>query len=85
MSEQSPEKLRITAITPTQAAKILSAAGSRGITEAMICADIDSGAPVNADGTINLVYYTAWLVKQAASGGSKKDAIGGSKGESNGN
>ncbi len=35
-------------------------------------ADIDAGAPANADprprkrGTINLVHYTAWLVKEMA-------------------
>ena len=85
MSENSHENLRITAITPVQAAKILSTAGSRGITEAMIYSDIDSGAPVNADGTINLVHYTAWLIKETASGGGKKDASGGSRGEANGN
>ena len=78
MSENSHENLKITAISPAQAAKILSAAGNRRITEEMIYADIDSGAPVNADGTINLVHYTAWLVKQAASGGIEK-------GESSGN
>jgi hypothetical protein len=26
--------------------------------------DIVSGAPANADGTINLVHYAAWLVKE---------------------
>ena len=75
MSENSHENLRITAITPAQVAKVLSAAGSRRITEAMIRADIDSGAPVNTDGTINLVYYTAWLVKETASGGGKRDSV----------
>ncbi len=76
MSENSHENLKITTITPAQAAKILSAAGNRRITEAMIYADIDSGAPVNADGTINLVHYTAWLVRQAASGGGRGEASG---------
>jgi len=65
MSATSP---KITALTPAQAAKILAAAGSRRITEAMVCADIDAGAPANADGTVNLVHYAAWLVKEAACG-----------------
>ena len=59
---------RITALTPAQAAKILAAAGQRRITEAMVKADIETGAPTNADGTINLVHYAAWLVREAAHG-----------------
>jgi hypothetical protein len=59
---------RITALTPAQTAKILAAAGQRRITEAMINTDIQAGAPTNADGTINLLHYTAWLVKEAAHG-----------------
>ncbi len=56
------------AMTVEQVAKVLSAAGGRRITEEMIRADIDAGAPVNADGTLNLVHYTAWMVKELASG-----------------
>jgi hypothetical protein len=69
LSEKTP---KITALTPAQAAKILAAAGSRRITEAMVLADIDAGAPTNTDtrnpGTINLVHYAAWLVREAAHG-----------------
>ena len=60
---------RITALTPTQAARILAAAGQRRITEAMVKADIEAGAPTNADGTINLVHYAAWLARQVAERG----------------
>ena len=65
MAAETP---KITALTPTQAAKVLSAAGGRRITEEMLRADIDAGAPVNADGTLNLVHYTAWLVREVACG-----------------
>ena len=65
MGETTPS---LTALTVAQAAKVLSAAGGRRITEDMLRADIDAGAPVNADGTINLVHYTAWLVKEMAGG-----------------
>jgi len=34
----------------------------------MIQTDIDDGAPLNADGTLNLVHYAAWLVKEMATG-----------------
>ncbi len=65
MTAETP---RITALTPAQAAKILAAAGHRRITEAMVRADIKAGAPTNADGTINLVHYAAWLAREAAHG-----------------
>jgi hypothetical protein len=65
MTDQMP---RMTALTPAQAAKILAAAGNRRITEAMVRADIDAGAPTNADGTLNLVHYAAWLAREAAHG-----------------
>ncbi len=53
-------------MTAGQVAKVLRAAGARGLTEENIRADIDAGAPVNADGTINLVHYTAWLAREVA-------------------
>ena len=56
------------ALTVTQMAKVLSAAGGRRITEAMVRADIDAGAPVNADGTMNLVHYAAWLAREVSNG-----------------
>ena len=59
---------RITSLTAAQTAKILAASGQRRITEAMINADIEAGAPTNADGTINLVHYAAWLVRETAHG-----------------
>lgn len=65
MTDQTP---RITALTPEQAAKILAAAGNRRITEAMVRADSEAGAPTNADGTVNLVHYAAWLAREAAHG-----------------
>jgi len=65
MSAETP---KITALTPAQAARILAAAGNRRITEQMLLADMDAGAPANPDGTINLVHYAAWLVREAAGG-----------------
>jgi len=65
MSETSA---KITALTAEQLTKVLSAAGGRRITEEMIRADTKAGAPVNSDGTVNLIHYTAWLVKEMAGG-----------------
>ena len=56
-------------LTPAKAAELLTKAGGKAITEEMIANDIEDGAPVNADGTINLVFYAAWTVKELANGG----------------
>ena len=55
-----------TALSVEDLARVLTAAGWKPITVAMIRADIDDGAPVNSDGTINLVTYGAWLVREMA-------------------
>lgn len=42
----------------------LSGAGGKKVTPEQVQADIDAGAPVGADGRLNLVHYTAWLVQE---------------------
>jgi hypothetical protein len=34
----------------------------------MLQEDVANGAPTNADGTMNLVHYAAWLVQEMAGG-----------------
>jgi hypothetical protein len=65
---QSPARpaLNPNALRVDEAAKLLSAAGGQLITAEMIEADVAVGAPVNGDGTLNLVHYAAWLVKEMA-------------------
>jgi len=53
-----------TALSPTDMARMLSAAGGRRITAEMVAADVAAGAPVNRNGTLNLVHYTAWLARE---------------------
>jgi len=48
--------------------KIMRNAGSRYVSEENIRKDISSGAPVNPDGTMNLVHYAAWLIKELENG-----------------
>ncbi|MFM7977332.1 MAG: hypothetical protein ACKN82_20360 [Pirellula sp.] len=55
-------------LTPEQAAKLLSAAAKIRIPEENIVLDIESGAPTNQDGSINLVHYIAWMVKEMGRG-----------------
>jgi hypothetical protein len=58
----NPQSLRLEDL-----ARILSALGPKPVTVAMLQEDIDDGSPTNADGTMNLVRYTAWLVKEMGS------------------
>jgi len=57
------------ALSVADAARVLSRLGGKPVTEEMLRADIDAGAPTNADGSINLVHYAAWLVKEMSAGG----------------
>ncbi len=62
----SKPTLNPSAVSPADLAQLLSAAGRRRITVEMIDEDIGLGAPANADGTLNLINYGAWLVKEMA-------------------
>lgn len=43
--------------------RALSLAGSRTISLQQLEADIEAGAPVNDDGTINIIAYAAWILR----------------------
>lgn len=66
---QDEAKLPISALTPVEVARVLTASGAIKFTEADILQDIADGAPVNGDGTINLVHFGAWLVREVHSRG----------------
>ena len=55
--------LKLTALKPEMLVNILKGAGSRLISAELLAADFETGAPVNEDGTINLVEFAAWIVK----------------------
>jgi hypothetical protein len=55
-------------LTPEKAAKILSAAAKIRIPAEQIVRDLDDSAPQNTDGTLNLVHYAAWLLKEMGRG-----------------
>ena len=55
-------------LTPDQAAKLLSEAAKVRIPVEQIADDLEAGAPRNADGTISLVHYAAWMVKEMGRG-----------------
>lgn len=51
------------ALSLDDAARVLSSLSGRPVTPALLAADVAAGAPVNDDGTLNLVHYAAWLVR----------------------
>ncbi len=57
-----------TRLSLEQAAKLLSAAFRERIEPEEIRLDVQEGAPVNVDGTINLVHYSAWQAKEMGRG-----------------
>lgn len=46
-------------------------AGSRTLTLEGLEADIASGAPVNADGTVDILKYIAWVAKEMGDDGQR--------------
>lgn len=55
-------EITLTALSPDQLVDILTKAGSESCSIERLNLDLQSGAPVNSDGTINLIHYMAWLV-----------------------
>ena len=66
--ERQPGPLNPQALRLVDMARILSASGQRPVSVEMIKTDVGDGAPLNPDGTMNLVLYAAWLVKEMAGG-----------------
>ncbi len=62
------KKLDPTALTSDDAATMLSKVFGQKISPDNIRTDIDSGAPTNANGTVNLVHYAAWLLGEMKRG-----------------
>ena len=60
-------QLNPAALEPDDLARLLSAAAGVAVDADEVLANIDAGAPTNTDGTVNLVHYAAWLVRQLAS------------------
>jgi len=66
---QGMSRLNPGALPVADAARVLTRLGGKPVTEEMLRTDIDAGAPTNADGSLNLVHYAAWLVKEMSAGG----------------
>lgn len=62
---QQPKPASLTAMSPSDLVWLLSKAAGIELTADMVASDIAAGAPVNEDGTIDVIQYTAWLVLKA--------------------
>ena len=69
MSEHNAEgRLDPQGLRLADLARILTTLGAMPVSIETLQADIDAGAPANPDGTVNLVHYAAWLVKEMQHG-----------------
>ena len=64
----SEPKLNPLSLTPADAARLLSKVGGVNITEDQIREAIAAGAPMNPWGTLNLVHFGAWLLREMSHG-----------------
>ncbi len=65
MSESS---VKLTEIRKEDLLVLLKKSGSRKATKETIEADIAAGAPLNSDGTVNIIAYAAWLAANHGGG-----------------
>jgi hypothetical protein len=75
VTESNAEVRHASGVTPQglrieELAQILSALGPKPVAVAMLEEDIAAGAPTNSDGTLNLIRYVAWLIRENARAGS---------------
>ena len=62
------ESLKITALTPAQAAKILASAYRRRVTVEQIREVVEEAQIIRADGTFSLIEYVAYLAGEVTGG-----------------
>ena len=53
---------------------LLQKSGGREMNRDALQRMIDAGLPLNGDGTISIIEYTAWLVKEVNGNGNESDA-----------
>ena len=68
------EKQRnLLALTPDQVVDVLIKSGFRGMTLELLHSDFDAGAPRNANGSVNLIHYMAWILKEINSNANESE------------
>jgi hypothetical protein len=66
--DTNPTSLKITAISPDDAAKVLSSAYGRRVTVEQVREVVEAGQLARADGTFSLVEYVAYLAEEVTGG-----------------
>jgi hypothetical protein len=61
------------ALPPATLVKLLRKSGCRAMTEEALEQLIESGLPVNGDGSISIVEYTAWLLQEVRGDGNQSN------------
>ena len=62
------QAMSLTAIPMDLCLRMLQPAGGQRITRAHLEADRNAGAPITADGSVNLIAYAAWLAREQSHG-----------------
>jgi len=75
--QDARSRLDPAALVVADLAALLTKAGGIRVDVAWIEADLAAGAPTNADGTVNLMHYTAWLARAMTTAGTRGAALGG--------
>ncbi len=57
-------QIQLTALPKEEFLKLLRKSGAQLASEETMRQDVTAGAPVNPDGTFNLITYAAWLMRQ---------------------
>ena len=74
MADDPKNPINPAALTIPDAARLLAKVSGRPIAEELLRRDVSAGAPTNADGTLNLVRYAAWLVRELHRSGEEPHA-----------
>ena len=61
------------ALTSEQVMDVLVKSGFRDMTLELLHSDFELGAPRNPDGTVNLIHYMAWILKEINSNANEPD------------
>ena len=69
MDNLNSNRLKLTALSVPDLVKFLKRSGCRSVSEERVREDIANGAPSNPDETVNLIFYTAWLIKESSENG----------------
>jgi hypothetical protein len=66
--ERPKDELNPNAMTAEQTAALFTKLRRKKVDMAEVRSDIDAGAPVDAEGRLNVLSYTAWMLKEAGRG-----------------